>query len=342
MPMKSTSLKKNLASLAGILCMLSCSGDKSVGNNDDIKDISDVHKVELTRLDMFVDSYDELSDSARKAGLARFGDALGALVAMSGLGDSLTDGIMREYASGRVMTMFMPEIRNVFAPGADSLESRLGELSGRLAKKLPDVVMPHVYTVVSPYNQSVVFVNDTIMFLALNHYLGASHRAYTGFADYLRRLKEPERIPIDVAEALVATSNPYIEAARPTVLSRLLYEGAKVEAVMWIAGVDEATALGYDVTDMRWADDNERGAWRALLRRRMLFSTDAETAHRLVAPAPSTSILNTGSPGRLGRFIGHRIVARYLVEEPSATLGFLLSPEFYNDENTLRKSGYQN
>ena len=124
-------------------------------------------------------------------------------------------------------------------------------------------------------------------------------------------------------------------------LNRLLYEGAVIEAVMQAAGVDEATALGYTPDQWQWMNTNERQAWDALITRNILYSTDPAHARSLISPTPHTTLLNPESPGRAGRFTGHRIVSSYLRENPSATLADILSSNFYMDPDALRKSGYR-
>ncbi len=39
---------------------------------------------------------------------------------------------------------------------------------------------------------------DTVVIVALNHYLGSDYEGYASFPDHLRRLKSAERLPLDV------------------------------------------------------------------------------------------------------------------------------------------------
>lgn len=270
--------------------------------------------------------------------LRAYAAPLTALLRLQQISDTVTDEAVTRYAKSKAVAMFRPEVARIWP---DSLLSRrLQAVANRLPAVLPNVEMPVVYTVVWPYNQSVVALGDSAVILALNHYLGAQHPAYNGFAEYVRRQKEPERVAVDLAEAIVSLRFPYDGGSYPTVLSRLLREGAIIEAVMRLTGVDEAAALGFTPDQAEWAVSNERQAWETMLSRKMVFSTDADLADALIVPSPSTSVLNVESPGRLGRFIGHRIVSAYLRANPDTPMSFLLSPDFWNDGNTLSKSGY--
>ena len=149
------------------------------------------------------------------------------------------------------------------------------------------------------------------------------------------------RMPISMAETLVRGLYPYRDESDgySIVLSRLLYEGAVVEAVMQLCGLSEQQVLGYDDEAMAWASDNEKRVWETMAERKMIFSTDPQLAAMLVSPAPFTSAINPNSPGAIGRFIGHRIVTSYL-DRRATSLSELLSSDFYTSQNSLFESGY--
>lgn len=332
-----SSYRKTVASILALAALVSC-GKKhdSAATPRDIQP-AEVAEVTVIPLGARIAGIDSLGNDGVEAFATEYSMPLSRLLDMNRVADTVSVPALRQYASSRSVTMFQPEIKKIF-PTDESLNETLTAVSGRLAAALPGLRFPDIYSVVIPFNQSVVAVDDSTLFVGLNHYLGESHPAYNGFADYIRRLKEPDRVAIDISEAVVALSHPF---KGENVISRLLYEGALVEAVMQATGIDEATALGYDSEQYGWAVANEEAAWNALVNNKMLFSTDADLADRLTAPAPATTVLNNESPGRLGRYIGHRIVASYLRHNKDATLAYLLSPEFYNSSETLTLAGYQ-
>lgn len=222
----------------------------------------------------------------------------------------------------------------------DSLEQALGIIFGKAEALGLNLTPKRVYAVASPYNQTVVTA-DTLMFIALNHYLGPDKEFYAYYPDYIRRLKSQERIGTDVAEASVTAQYPFKpDSDFPTVIQRMAYEGAVIEAVMQMTGTDEREAAGFTTDDYRWLEENELQAWRSMLGRDMVFSTDPELVEGFVRPNAVTSVLHHESPGRAGRFIGHRIVRKYLERHPSTPLSQLLSPDFYNSPSLLSEAGY--
>lgn len=287
--------------------------------------------VEIGRLDLALQA-DSLP------GDVRLGDAAAVLFAVSGYG-ALTDSSLHAYnrnPSIRIHDRAMDSLWSDLRP----VEADLGRMKFNFARLFPADRFPAVFAIVSPFNQSV-FTADTLMFVGLNHYLGADYAPYAYFPDYLRVRKTPARLLPDMAETLVRGLYPYRDESDgySTVLSRLLYEGAVVESVMQLCGLSEQQVLGYDDEAMAWASENEKRVWETMAERKMIFAVDPQLAAMLVSPAPFTSAINPNSPGAIGRFIGHRIITAYL-DRRATSLSELLSPDFYTSQNSLFESGY--
>lgn len=263
--------------------------------------------------------------------------AASTLFRISGYGE-LNDSSLAAYATN-------PSI-NMLAHATDSawrnttpISSQLGRMKANFSRIFPDVRFPGIYAIVSPFNQSV-FTVDSLLYVGLNHYLGADYPPYAYFPDYIRVRKTPERLMPDIAETILRRDYPYAPREEyPTVLSRLLYEGALIEAEMQLSGVSEQQALGYDDAQMKWLMDNERQLWETIVGRKYLFSTDSQLAASLVNLAPFTSAFGQEVPGAAGRFIGHRIVNAYL-DNRAITLPQLLTPDFYESETILQDARY--
>ncbi len=234
----------------------------------------------------------------------------------------------------------------IFSPAADSVfaelkpERTVASVIANARREGLQIPATNFATGVWGKRQSILFT-DSVMIVALNHYLGPAYPGYEGLPEHIRRLKTPEMLPYDIAEALTATAYPY-EGDNATTISRLLYEGALTEAKMRL--VDNASpsaALGYDEETYAEIEHNERELWQKILENRLLFDRDPTVAARLTAPAPFTSILGGKVPGRVGRYVGWRIVMAYLDHNPEVSLTDLLSKDFYLSDEILRRADYR-
>lgn len=249
------------------------------------------------------------------------------------------DEVLEAWANSRVVDVFTPAVDSVFEE-----EPVTGRLIGNILANAEKngITLPHRHyaDVVYGRPESILFV-DSIMLIALNHYLGADYPGYSHWPTYIRESKTPDMLPYDLAEALVATEYPFKGTENATVLSRLLYEGALAHAKDALVGKNSpAMALGYSETQFEWLKKNEKELWRSLIHNRLLYDTSESTIYKLVGPTPSINLLNPETPGRAGRFLGYCIVDAYIQKHPEKSLTYLLSPDFYNSSSVLIDSGY--
>lgn len=291
--------------------------------------------VEITRLDrqLAAGSFDDsLSRSAAET-----------LFALSGYGqlDSAKLALYQQHPS---ITAHIPAVQSSFADLTE-VSASLGALKSNLASSLPKIRFPHIYAIISPFNQSVI-LSDSLLYLGLNHYLGIDYEPYGYFPDYIVRRKIRERILPDISEALIRNAYPFAadslpaDQTLPSVLQHMLYEGAVLEAVMQTSSLSEREALGLTEQEYKWLEENERNIWQTLIERKYLFSTDPSLIRSLTSLTGSTPAIHPNAPGLVGRFIGHRITRAYLKQNPDTPLSALLSPSYYLSPETLQKASY--
>ena len=295
--------------------------------------------VKIKRMDAELYKFPKMSADEQSLFNTEMKSGISAITTMLNMGHP-DDSAYVKYVNSDAVKMFTPEVEKKFSDISD-LENVLGGVKQNMKKELPHINMCEIYSIVSPYKQSI-YIADSTLLLALNHYLGAEHKAYDGFEEYIKKTKQAKYIPYDIVEATIGTFNPYETIGDEKVLSKMLFAGAIVEAKMRI--VPEASlsmALGYDEKELEWVEDNQQQLWNALVSKELLYSTSYMDINQLLSLSPCTSILHQQAPGRVGRYLGYKIIRAYLEKNPSTTLSQLLTPEFYKSQQTLINSGYQ-
>ncbi len=251
-----------------------------------------------------------------------------------------TDSILTAWASTAAVKIFTPAVDSVY-PNLRNLEEQLGTILYNAGKENLDIPRRRYAAVVWGNMKSIVFT-DSVMLIALNHYLGADYSGYRHrWPAYARNEKTPENLPYDIAEALVATRYPYKADHNATALSRMLYEGALICAKLALVPEGNlAGALGYTDKELQWVEVNSGQLWQTMISKHLLYDTSEMTADRLVERAPSTNILSPEAPGRVGRYMGYAIICAYLEQDSKTTLLDMLNPEFYHSESVLIESGF--
>lgn len=235
----------------------------------------------------------------------------------------------------RQTDVFGHDVDSIFTDTA-LVSHAIGRILARAAENNLPLTPRRYATVVYGRQQSILFV-DSVMLIALNHYLGSDYAGYAGMYDYRRALKTPAALPADMAEAIVATDYPYAvaDASDATLISHMLYAGALTEARMRLSGADLATALGYDQEQLRFLADNYSAIRQELAAGNLLYDTSRRTIDAYMQPSPAVRTGSLVLPGRAGRYIGYRIVRQYLDDHPGTTLRQLLDPAFYTKPQAL-------
>lgn len=299
----------------------------------------DGESVAIARIDRLMAEYSGLDSAGRAAALNGHGAEIQALMQVLGA-DSTDDATVKAWSSSLPVEVFSPLADSIF-PGLEREEKALGTILKRASEKGITLPRRRYAAVVWGRAESMVFC-DSVMLIALNHYLGSDNDAYEHWPEYMRALKRPDMIPYDMAEALVGTAYPYVPGKQGRdVLSRMLYEGAMAEAKMrLVPDAREENVFGYDAETMADVRENEGFTWNKLVADRLLYSTDEGLLDRLFTPLPASTPISNAAPGRVLRYTGYRIVRSYLDRHPEAELDSLLSPGFYNSTTVLAESGY--
>lgn len=214
----------------------------------------------------------------------------------------------------------------------------LQQAFGRYRQAFPQSPLPRVLTHVSGLNQSVITV-DTLLSVSLDCYLGADYPLYEQrYYIYERNLHESSRIACDALEVWLRTCFPY-ESKRNALLDRMVYEGKILYALATLfPDTDEYRLLGYTDSQAEWCRANESEIWHQVISRKHLFNTESMLINKYVEPAPFVSALHPDSPGRLGRWIGYRIVEQYARGKKKSAAEILAAPD--NAGEILTESKY--
>lgn len=204
----------------------------------------------------------------------------------------------------------------------------------------PNFKVPTVVTITSDvdYNNRVILA-DTLLIIGLDNYLGPDHKFYGGIQKYISFGLDKDYLVSDVAAAFAKMVNPYPDDR--TFLAQLIYYGKELYLKDKLLPLEtDAKKIGYSQEEMEWASVNEEMIWRYFIEREMLYSTDTKLGMRFLDQAPFSKFqleLDNESPGRIGRFIGWKIVSSFM-EKNDVSLQQLLS---LPADEVFRRSKYK-
>ena len=185
---------------------------------------------------------------------------------------------------------------------------------------------PRLITVLSDVDyRNKVVITDSIVLIALDTYLGADHEFYTSFYDYIKQNLDKNQIVSDLASAYA--ERLIYQPKRSTFLEEMIYFGKQLYLKdLLIPFKEDNEKIGYLPAQYEWAEDNEFYIWQYFVEKELLYETDRKLLARFIIPAPFSRFnleLDSESPGRLGQYIGWKIVKSYMENNATPLLEML-------------------
>ena len=212
----------------------------------------------------------------------------------------------------------------VFANVTD-LESALSTAFGRICYLYPETEVPSFYLFVSGF-QTPIYFGDDLIGIGGDMYLGSDYEYYNRVVyDYQKQTMRKECIPVDVVSAFLFRTLPYT-STKSRLLDQMLYRGK----VMYLTAqiFDELPpyeVMGWTKEQWNWCAENEEAIWHLVMDKRDLFKTESLVLTGYLNDGPFTSEVSQDAPGRLGIWLGWRIVESYMEHNKDVNLQELMA-----------------
>lgn len=204
----------------------------------------------------------------------------------------------------------------------------------------PTYTVPEVVTVTSFVDhKNRVILNDSLLLISLDVYLGADHEFYKGIQKYFSQNFRPEQIDVDVASAFAKR-----KLGKPNgrqFIDEMIQHGKRlymIETLLPLKAKNEIIA--YTPDQLEWAEKNEVNIWTNFVENEVLFDTDPKLLQRFMNPAPFSKFymeFDNETPPRLGRYIGWQIVRSYM-DKNDISLQMLVSR---SSDEIFKNAGYK-
>ena len=327
-------MKKN-GLLLIFLCCFFCLGctNKTVFGKDSLS-------IQINRFD--VDLYKYLQNECSEESLSQknelFLDVFGKSVLSVDSKDSVGyfDRLKSFFSEPTLMALYKKE-QEIFSD-ITTYEQELSAGFEYLKEQFPLLNLPHIYMHVSGLNQNII-VTDSILSLSADKYLGKDYSLYQDFFyEYQLRKMSPERIVPDYLLGFMYSEFAF-EGNENTLLSHILYEG-KLRYILSLALPERKTceAFGYTEEQYDWCMQSESRIWKTILQQKQLYTTDYLTISQYISDAPYTAPLTSSSPGRVGVWVGYRIIESYMKHHPKTTIQELI--DLVDSQRLLKNSKY--
>lgn len=219
----------------------------------------------------------------------------------------------------------------------DNISEELSIAFGYLQKHFPEMQIPAVYMHVSGLQQNVL-VDDSLLSISIDKYLGEDYPIYQGyFYAHQRRKMAPTYVVPDYLAAWLMSEYPFSGDDR-ILLDRMIYEG-KIKYLVHQASSKllPEVLMGYTPEEYQWCKQNEKALWEEIIKRKHLYTPDHVTTSKYFSSTPARFISDF-APGEIGNWIGWQIVSNYM-KRNKVTPEELMENNDYQD--ILAKSKYK-
>lgn len=219
------------------------------------------------------------------------------------------------------------------------MEVQMGEAFARLAYLYPTLPIPDLYFFVSGFNRAILWDNELIA-VGVDMYLGSDYPYYNQVVyEYQKQTMRPECIPADVLSVYLFANFPS-QFQQRRLLEQMLYRGKIIYLLAALFPEEKGSEImGYSSEQWMWCEKHEHQIWAAVLDQKDLFKNDVLLISKYLNEAPFTSTISPDSPGRLGTWLGWRIVESYMKNNSEVTLVELM--DMWDAQRLLEASKYR-
>ena len=221
----------------------------------------------------------------------------------------------------------------------DDIQDELNYGFSRIHYLYPELDIPKIYLLVSGFNASVFSYNN-IIGVGVDMYLGSDYKYYNQVVyDYQKTTMDKKYLAGDILNYYITQNIPYT-SKQNRLLEHMLFRGKQIYLLEQILPkTPKWEILGYTKEQWDWCIEWEKAIWNKIMDKRYLFNTESMIITSFLNDGPFTAEISQESPGRLGIWVGWRIIDSYMRHNEEITLQELMIDG--DAQKILEKSFYK-
>lgn len=249
---------------------------------------------------------------------------------------------LKNYLQDTVIQAIYKNVEKQY-PHFDPLISELETAFGYYKIYYPEEIIPTIISLIPGIDIAApsVYIFDNYLYVHIDMYLGAENSLYkaAGLPLYKSERCDPKYLPIDIFKKAIVYKH-LAQNTKVTLLEAMIMEGKKLYFTeMMFPQVVEKDIIGYSEEKYVWAESFLGNVWSYLIEKNELFGKGELLMRCYIEEAPFTKSFGNESPGRIGTFIGWKLVQSYMQNNPDITLQQLMKDVDY--QNILNKSKFK-
>jgi hypothetical protein len=205
-----------------------------------------------------------------------------------------------------------------------TLEESFGRAFSEIKKIYPSFKEPRLVAAFTGLQNDLV-VTDSLVVISLEAFIGPDAKYKLEEPQYILRRYGPEYIVPTVVRML---SNAYnkVDFSRDSFTTDLIFYGKSLEfAREVLPHVEDSLIIGFTNREMQMAYENQEVIWAHIVDRNLLNSENPAVNSKYFGERPYVGEIGPDCPGRIGQWLGWRIVELYRMQNPKVSLEDLMA-----------------
>ncbi len=222
-------------------------------------------------------------------------------------------------------------------PDMSMIKSDLETAIGKLKTLYPDTKTPKLQTAVTGLYKDL-FISDSLIIVGLDFFIGKG-ATFTprDIPQYVLSRYNEEHLASIIVKFLAGQQ--VANGKTETLLSEMIDFGKTYYlASRMLPCTPDSILLGYTPENMKLIYQNEHVIWANLLENEVLYETSHVIKRKFIGERPNVYEIDEECPGRIGAWVGWRIVEQYM-EINDVSIKQLLADS--DNDKIFRLSGYK-
>ena len=197
----------------------------------------------------------------------------------------------------------------------------------------PEDSIPQIITLIPGLDLTMpsVYIYDNCLYVNVDMYLGQNYPYYSavGMPLYIIERCDPVYLSVDIFKKAIVYKH-LKETSCVTLIENMIHEGKKLYFTeMMFPDMPERYIIGYSEEKFNWATQFTGNIWNYLIEKNQLFGKGDALMRSYIEESPFTKPFGSDSPGRLGIFLGWKLIQSYMENNPEVTLQELMQTSDY-------------
>ncbi len=258
-------------------------------------------------------------------------------IRMSDVRDSVKRNNILLFNTYPEVVLFQNRIESCFVD-TEEISYNINESFGIYRYNFPEKEIPENIIFINSFNSFGIDSFKKNLIIGLDFYLGEDHPEFNSIYDYLKIRYNKKFMIANAMEYWISSS--FIETCEAkTFLDELIFKG-KIMYIMkeCLPNLSDNIILRFSEEDLQWCLSHEKNIWDEILKMDILYKSDKISYISFFQDSPFTKGMPKESPGRLGYWIGYKIIHEYMKNE-GVELTELMKKT--NSQEILLKSKYK-